>query len=122
MRATAWKRAELISGIVGERLAMSRMGSLADIAKTGIHVHFAPKSGLAAGIASPLPKRTALNVAAGALRLNRPTIDQAHMISERRRRERELAPEIGRRQRSQLRHAKRIVDLWNKRAAAGRRT
>jgi hypothetical protein len=47
----------------------------------------------------------------------------AHTISERRLRQRlkEFAPERERRTRRELRHAQRIVELWNKRAAAGRR-
>ena len=46
----------------------------------------------------------------------------AHTISERRMRERirELAPELTRRSRQEIRHATRIVELWNKRAQFGR--
>ena len=45
----------------------------------------------------------------------------AHSISERRMRERirALAPEIGRQLRREARHARRIVELWNKRAERG---
>jgi hypothetical protein len=45
----------------------------------------------------------------------------AHSISERRMRERirALAPEVGRRERREVRHARRIVELWNKRAERG---
>jgi hypothetical protein len=47
----------------------------------------------------------------------------AHTISERRLRQRikEFAPERERQTRRELRHAQRIVELWNKRAQFGRR-
>jgi hypothetical protein len=45
----------------------------------------------------------------------------AHSISERKMRERirALAPEVGRRERRETRHARRVVELWNKRAQRG---
>jgi hypothetical protein len=48
----------------------------------------------------------------------------AHTISERKLRQRlkEFAPERERQTRRELRHAQRILELWNKRARAGRRT
>jgi hypothetical protein len=47
----------------------------------------------------------------------------AHTISERKRQQRvrELAPELARVARRELRHARRIVELWNRRAQAGRK-
>jgi hypothetical protein len=45
----------------------------------------------------------------------------AHSISERRMRERirALAPKVGKLQRREVLHARRIVELWNKRAQRG---